>query len=96
MNELDSRETSELLLGLERVGIRILGIYLLYHGISDLVTNLTSYRQAVAMRDIAFSKVEVSNIKVALIATGAELFMAIFLILGAKGVTNIVRKIRYA
>ena len=96
MNESRDSDKSELLLDLEKIGIRVMGIYLLYHGISDLVANFTSYRYALSMFEGTIGSPDMSKYYVSFIATAVELFMSLFLILGTKGISNAIRKIRYA
>ena len=95
-NDLNVTSQDKLLLGIEKVGIRILGLYLLYHGISDLVANYASYHQAVDMfgKNIGFSGKK--RYTIIFITTGVEIFLSLLLILGAAGITNIIRKVRYA
>lgn len=95
-DDLKPTPNNEFLLGIEKVGIRILGLYLLYHGISDLVANYASYRQAIGMFDVNISFASKDRYITAFITTGVEILMSFLLILGASGITNIIRKIRYA
>lgn len=95
-NDLKVISQDELLLGIEKVGIRLLGLYLLYHGLSDLVANYISYNQAIEMFGDNVKHSGQYKIKISFIITGIEIFMSLLLILGAAGITNIIRKLRYA
>lgn len=84
------------LVGIEKIAIRILGLYLLYHGITDLVAHYASYHQAAEIfgKNINFSGK--GRYTIGFIVTGVEIFLALLLILGAAGITNILRKARNA
>ena len=86
----------EFLLGLESIGIRILGIYLLYHGIADLVSNSINYWYEREMLANGVQLFNTGNTKVGLIVTGIEILISILLIIGARKITTIIRKIKYA
>lgn len=95
-NDLAANTQDKFLVGIEKVAIRILGLYLLYHGITDLVAHYASYHQATEMfgKNINFSGKE--RFTIGFIVTGVEIFLALLLILGATGITNILRKARNA
>ncbi len=95
-DDLEVASKDELLAGIENIGIRLLGMYLLYHGISDLVANYVSYSQALNMfgEQIKFSGKE--RFTASFIATGVEIFLSLILILGAASISSLLRKIRYA
>jgi hypothetical protein len=94
--DLKATSQDKFLLGIEKIAIRILGLYLLYHGISDLVGIYTSYYQAIDMfgRDVKFSGKE--RYIIGFVLTGTKIFLSLLLIIGATGITNLLRKIRYA
>ena len=81
---------------IENIGIRILGLFLLYHGISDLVYNYLSYRQEAEMLRENINILGKGNTKAALVVTGVEIVISIFLILGANIISTMIRKIKFA
>lgn len=94
--DLAVKSQDKFLVGIEKVAIRILGLYLLYHGITDLAAQYASYHQATEMfgSNVNFSGKE--RFTIGFIVTGVEIFLALLLILGAEGITNIIRKARNA
>ena len=90
--DIKNKSNNEFIQGLEKIGIRILGLYLLYFGISDLVTNISSYSLDVRMlgENIKFSN---KNYTTLFIATGVEIIMSIFLILGSSTISNFINKL---
>jgi len=95
-NDLTVTSQDKLLPGIEKVGIRLLGIYLLYQGITGLISNYASYSQAIEMfgENIKFGGNE--KYRFNFIGMWVEIFLSILLILGASGIANVIRKIRYA
>ena len=83
------------LLDLEKIGIRILGLYLLYHGISDLVTNISAYSLDNKMlgENMKFLNKKYTTL---FVATAIEIIMSIFLIFGTSTITNCIKKFKYA
>ena len=81
---------------IEVIGIRILGFYLLYLGISDLFFNILTYKhemEIIGNDNNFFSK---GNIKVAIIVTCIEISIAVGLIFGSKIISTLIRKIKFA
>jgi hypothetical protein len=76
---------------LERVGVSLLGLFLLYHALSDLVYHLLIQRAKVT----APGAVRAPDDFVPLVvATVVELALALFLLLRSKGIVNLLRKAR--
>lgn len=94
--DLAVNSQEKFLVGIEKIAIRILGIYLLYHGITDLAAQYASYHQTAEMfgKNINFSGKE--RFTIGFIVTGIKIFLSLLLILGATGITNILRKARNA
>ena len=95
-NDLEVTSKNDFIHGIENIGIRILGIYLLYHGISDLVFNIMSYRQEIELVRENINILGKGNTKVALIVTGVEIILSIFLIFGANVISTFIRRIKFA
>jgi len=95
-NDLTPASQDQLLIGIEKIGIRLLGIYLLYEGVTGLVSNYISYNRAIETfgEHVEFNGKE--GFKFKFVAMWVEMFLSILLILGASGITNTIRKIRYA
>lgn len=78
---------------LQIVGFTTLGIYLLFHVLSDVVYWLSilviSNRNKSIPSEISTD--QLSN----MIATGIELIFVLFLLLGANGITQLLHKLRY-
>ena len=87
---------NQFLLSLENIGIRILGLYLLFQGISDLVYNVIKYRQELEIISQNIQIFGKGNTTAALIVTGIEILISIFLIFGANLITNTIRKVKHA
>jgi len=94
--ELNVAPQNEFLRGIENIGIRILGLYLLYHGISDLVYNYISYRQEAEMLRENINIFGKGSTKAAFIVTGIEIIISIILIIGANVISTMIRKIKFA
>lgn len=94
--DLATNTQDKFLVGIEKVAIRILGLYLFYHGITDLIAHYASYHQAAEIfgKNINFSGKE--RYTIGFIVTGVKIFLALLLILGAAGITNMLRKARNA
>lgn len=94
--DLPNKSEEKFLLGIERIAIRVLGLYLLYHGITDFVSHYASYHQAVEMfgKNVNFAGKE--KFAIGFIVTGVEIVLALLLMLGATGIVNILRKARNA
>lgn len=94
--DLPSKSEEKFLVGVENIAIRLLGLYLLYHGITDFALQYASYHQATEMfgKNVNFSGKE--RFAISFIVTGAEIVLALALVLGAAGITNILRKARNA
>lgn len=76
------------------VGFNILGMYLLFNVVSDIVYWLTIW--FIGNRnnniDITPTASQISS----MIATGVELVFAVALLLGASGITRVINKLRYS
>jgi hypothetical protein len=94
--DLPTKLDSKFLVGVENIAIRVLGLYLLYHGITDFVSQYASYYQATEMfgKNVNFSGKE--RFTIGFIVTGVQIVLALLLMLGAAGITNMIRKARNA
>jgi hypothetical protein len=94
--DLPNKSEEKFLLGVEKIAIRVLGLYLLYHGITDFASQYASYHQATEMfgKNINFSGKE--RFTIGFIVTGVQIMLALLLMLGAAGISNILRKARNA
>lgn len=94
--DLPIKSEEKFLLGAEKIAIRVLALYLLYHGITDFVSHYASYHQATEMfgKNVNFSGKE--RFTIGFIVTGVEILLALLLLLGAAGITNLLRKARNA
>lgn len=95
-DDLKEISHNDFLQGLEKIGIRLLGLFLLFYGLSDLVWNILSYRQAVEAISANFNIYGKGNYTATFIVTGIEIIMSIILIVGSNTISNFIRKIRYA
>lgn len=77
---------------LERIGISLLGLWLLYRAIPDLIYHLMVYR---AQQDSPLYPSGYSEFPAYMTATLAELVFALFLIFGARGISRLLHKLRY-
>lgn len=79
---------------IQAVGFTILGMYLLFNVISDIVYWLTIWfiGNRNSNIDITPTADQISSI----IATGVELVFAVALLLGASGITRVINKLRYS
>lgn len=94
--DLDSSSSDQVLLGIEIIAIRAMGIFLLYHCLSNLVSNSLSYKQAISMNSSFPGFAGTEHYSIAFYVIGVEVVMAIGLILGSKGIVNLFGKIRHA
>lgn len=80
--------------GILTCGFIILGVYFLYYAVSDSIYwfYIWHYSQSVNGIRIELSPFQVASI----ITTVFEFFIAIALILGSRGVANIIKKLRHA
>lgn len=94
--DLPITSEEKFLLGVEKIAIRVLGLYLLYHGITDFVSHYASYHQATEMfgKNVNFSGKE--RFTIGFIVTAVETVLALLLMLNAAGITNLLRKARNA
>jgi hypothetical protein len=92
--DLAVKSQDKFLVGIEKIAIRILGFYLLYHGITDLVSQYVSYHQAAEMfgKNTNFSGKE--RFTTGFIVIGVKIVLSLLLILGATGITKILQKVR--
>ena len=90
-----AENTDALLTGLERIGITLMGLYLLYRGISDLTYQIINYYNLKSLTPGAFISPRY-DIVATFVATGIELVVALVFIFGAKGILRIIRRFRYA
>lgn len=80
---------------LETVGISLLGLYLLYCGLSDLVFHfLQSRAEAEALA--SFGQTGGSDYMPAYITTGVEIVFALVLLITPRGIVNLLHKLRSA
>jgi hypothetical protein len=95
-NDLLTKSDEKFLVGVEKVAIRVLGLYLIYHGITDFVSHYASYHQATEMfgKNVNFSGKE--RYTIGFVVAGVKIFLALLLMLGAAGITNMLRKARSA
>lgn len=77
---------------LERIGISLLGLWLLYRAISDLVYHLMVYR---AQHNSPLFPSGYSEFPAYMTATLVELVFALFLIFGARGISRLLHQLRY-
>lgn len=94
--DLPANSQERFLSGIEKIAVRVLGLYLLYHGITDFVSQYASYHHATEMfgKNVNFSGKE--RYTIGFIVTGVEILLALLLMLGATGITNVLRKARNA
>lgn len=93
--ETDNPGRDEWLQGFESIGIRLLGVYLLYHACSDLAHNAAGYvRVREAFPGLAGG--ELFRLRVGMAVNGVQVAIAAWLIIGARGISNLLRRIRYA
>jgi hypothetical protein len=94
--DLPAKSQEKFLVGVEKIAIRVLGLYLLYHGITDFASQYAAYHQAVEMfgKNVNFSGKE--RFTIGFIVIGVEIVLALLLMLGAAGITNMLRKARNA
>lgn len=77
---------------LEVVGMSLLGVWLLYRAVSDLVFHsLMHFQQAGSLAHAE----GFSELGAALGATLVEFVLALFLLFGARGISRFVRRLRY-
>ena len=95
-DDINDFSNSNFLQGIEKIGIRLLGLYLLYYGISDLVNNIISYKQEIALMSENFKIYGKGSYKVAFIVTAIEVVISIFLIFGSNTISNFINKFKYA
>lgn len=76
---------------LERVGVSLLGLYLFYQAVSDILYHIIAYRAKAA----ALGGTRGPDDFPALVATTiVEFVLALFLMLRSKGIVNLLRKAR--
>jgi len=79
---------------IQAVGFTILGMYLLFNVISDIVYWLTIW--FIGNRNINIDVTPTADQISSIIATGVELVFAVTLLLGATGITRVINKLRYS
>ena len=85
-------ETPDWARKLETVGVGLLGLWLLFRGISDLVYHLMTLR---ARGQATFIDQGYSDFPAYFAATLVELVVALFLLFGARGIVRVLRQVRY-
>ncbi len=87
-NDLTPASRDELLIGIEKIGIRILGIYLLYEGATGLLSNYISYYISYNRAIETFGEYVEFNgkegFRFKFVAMWVEVILSILLILGAS------------
>lgn len=78
---------------LEVIGVGLLGLWLLYRGLSDLVYHLVTY--GTRAQSTGLYADGYSEFPAYMVATIAELVVAVFLIFGARGIVRLLRQVRY-
>ena len=78
---------------LQVVGVSLLGLWLLYRAISDLVYHLMVYRTRTQSTD--FYTDGYTEFPAFMVATLVEFVVAAFLLFGARGIVHVLRKVRY-
>lgn len=91
---LPQASRDEWLLGLERLGIRLMGLSLLYFAVSSLVSGYAGYVHAKEAVGTGFAGEFRYNI--AFWVDVLEIVMAMALILGARGLTSLFHGLHYA
>jgi hypothetical protein len=76
---------------LERVGVSLLGLYLLYRGVSDIIFQMVAHRARVAILGDVRAPDDYSAL---IAATIAELVIAILFVVQSRGIVNLLRKTR--
>jgi len=94
--DIDPKAMDQLLIDIETIAIRLMGLILLYHCISNLTSNYLNYKQAMSMNSGSSVFMGSEIYSIGFYVTGIETVMAIGLIIGSKGIVNLVHKIRYA
>lgn len=94
--DLPTKSEEKFLVSVEKIAIRVLGLYLFYHGIMDLVSQYASYHQATEMfgKNLNFSGKE--RFTIGFIVIGIKIVLALLLMLGAAGISGLLRKARNA
>jgi uncharacterized membrane protein len=77
---------------IERVAISVLGLYLVAHGISDLIYNLTTLYQL--RRQFPDQEVMPARPVAGLVSSAAEGLIGLVIVLRSKGVANVLQKLR--
>ena len=88
--EIDSQDSDQYL----QIGLSILGVYLLYYVISDFAS--WGYYLLSISRNPGYELVLNPQQEADVFATFVELAIALPLILGAKKITKIIKKLRYS
>ena len=78
---------------LQVVGVSLLGLWLLYRAISDLVYHLMVYRTRTQSTD--FYTDGYTEFPAFMVATLVEFVVAVFLLFGARGIVRVLRQVRY-
>lgn len=94
--EKDIESQSGALLGLEQVAVSVLGVYLFLQALSDIAFHITYIVYAEQLGEIGmFSGTVMTVDRVAgIVTTGFELLLAIWLIVGSKGIVKLISRIR--
>jgi hypothetical protein len=77
---------------IERVAISVLGLYLVAHGITDLIYNLTTLYQL--RRQFPDQEIMPARPIAGLVSSAAEGLIGLVIVLRSKGVANVLRKLR--
>lgn len=77
---------------LQHVGFSILGLYLLFHVVSDLVSWAVVW--FVSQRNHTLTELTLEQVA-NMIATGVELVFVLFLLLGTRRISELLRRLRY-
>ena len=78
---------------LQVVGVSLLGLWLLYRAISDLVYHLMVYRARTQSTD--FYTDGYTEFPAFMVATLVEFVVAVFFLFGARGIVRVLRQVRY-
>ncbi|NQY26729.1 MAG: hypothetical protein HRT92_06070 [Piscirickettsiaceae bacterium] len=91
-NELPHQEINPLLEGMEVLAIRLMGLFIFYQGLIDLLQTFLSYRQYSSL-NLDYSA---ENHQIIYLVILCQILLATGLIIGAHGIKSIFHKIRYA
>jgi hypothetical protein len=81
---------NEWVIHIERIGVSLLGLYLLFHAVSELAYQLTVF----LVKKDAVGRPVSGNVAALVVSNAVEFVIAVILLFRARGIAALLRKLR--